>query len=121
MQKNNNPLHYMLVPLNKQALEVDMEQNGDPCTGNFKEWSLTETQTCALTNTLFFDFCEKFDIFIDIGEDRILKQEFISEALNMAKEFEQYCTKEYQKDAVKKVVEALEFATSTNMPVWFWF
>lgn len=89
--------------------------------GTKKKWSLTEEQTCALTNTLFFDYCEKFDVFIDLNEDRILKQEFVEEALSMAKEFEQYCEKDFQKDAIKKVLEALEFAKSTNMPVWFWF
>lgn len=88
MRKSEESLHYMYVPLNKQALEVDMGQNGDPDTGNFKEWSLTETQACALMNTLFFDYSEKFDVFIDLSEDCVLRQEFVADALNMARDFE---------------------------------
>ncbi len=121
MRKSEESLHYMYVPLNKQVLEVDMGQNGDPDTGNFKEWSLTETQACALMNTLFFDYSEKFDVFIDLSEDCVLRQEFVADALNMARDFEQYCKKDFQKEAIKKVIEALEFANSEGMPVWFWF
>lgn len=106
----------MLVPLNRQGLKVDMEQMGDPCTGNFKEWALTEAETNTIINSLLFDYCEKFDIYIDISEDRILNKKFLAEALSMAKEFLQHCKKEVQKGAVTKVVEALEFANSTNMP-----
>lgn len=114
-------LHYMYVPLNKQALEIDMDQNGDLDTGNFKEWSLTETQACALTNTLFFDYSEKFDVFIDLSEDCVLKQEFVAEALNMARNFEQYCKKDFQKEAIKMVYLALSafahfFSWSTHCP-----
>ena len=56
MKKTNGSLHYMLVPLDKQGLEVDMEQEVNPCSENFKEWCLTEKQACALTNTLFFGY-----------------------------------------------------------------
>ena len=121
MQNANEILRYMLVPLNQQGLEVDMEQMGDPCTGNFKEWALTEAGTNSIINSLLFDYCEKFDVYIDISEDRILNKEFIAEALNTAKEFQKHCKKEVQKSAVQKVIEALEFAKSRNMPVWFWF
>ena len=121
MKKTNGSLHYMLVPLNKQGLEVDMEQEVNPCSENFKEWCLTEKQACALTNTLFFGYCEKFDVYIDLGEDAVLKREFVSEALNMAKDFERCCKKDFQRDAVKKVIETLKFASLINMPVWFWF
>lgn len=121
MQNANEILHYMLVPLNQQGLKVDMEQMGDPCTGNFKEWALTEAETNTIINSLLFDYCEKFDVYIDISEDRILNKEFIAEALNMAKEFQQHCKEDVQKSAVQKVIDALEFANSTNMPVWFWF
>ena len=85
--KYNEILHYMLVPLNKQAVTIDMLQKGDPDTSNFKEWYLTEKQVCALTYSLFFDYCEKFDIYIDLSENCILKREFVAEALSMAKEF----------------------------------
>lgn len=72
-------------------------------------------------NTLFFDYSEKFDVFIDLSEDCVLRQEFVADALNMARDFEQYCKKDFQKEAIKKVIEALEFANSEGMPVWFWF
>lgn len=72
-------------------------------------------------NTLFFDYSEKFDVFIDLSEDCVLRQEFVADALNMARDFEQYCKKDFQKEAIKKVIEALEFANSTSVPVWFWF
>ena len=121
MQQTNEVLRYMLVPLNQRALEYDMDKEINPNSGNFKEWALTDAETTSIINSLLFDFCEKFDVYIDVCEDRILDKEFIAEALSMAKEFQQHCKKEVQKSAVQKVVEALEFANSTNMPVWFWF
>ena len=121
MTDNNSILHYMLVPLSQESLEIDMEQKGDPSTGNFKEWALTEAETSSIINSLLFSFCEEFAIYIDISEDRILDKTFVPKALDMAKEFEQHCQKDVQKNAVKKVIEALEFAKTTDMPVWFWF
>lgn len=121
MTDNNSILHYMLVPLSQEALEIDMKQKGNPSTGNFKEWALTEAEASSIINSLLFSYCEEFDIYIDISEDRILDKAYVPKALEMAKEFEQHCKKEVQKSAVKKVIESLEFAKTTDMPVWFWF
>ena len=121
MQQTNEILRYMLVPLSQHALEFDMDKEINPDSGNFKEWALTDAETNSIINSLLFEFCEKFDVYIDISEDRILNKEFIAEALDIAREFQQHCKKDVQKGAVKKVIEALEFAKSTNMPVWFWF
>lgn len=121
MQKTNEIKHYMLVPLNQHALEFDMDKELNPDSGNFKEWALTDAEMNSIINSLLFDYCEKFDVYIDVCEDRVLDKEFIAEALCMAKEFQQHCKKEVQKVAVQKVIATLEFANSTNMPVWFWF
>ncbi|WP_288800768.1 hypothetical protein [uncultured Fibrobacter sp.] len=130
MQEPHEPWRRMLVPINQQGLEIDMLQMGDPCTGNFKEWAITTEEMNSIINSILFDYCKRFNVYIDSSEDCVLGKECIAEALEMAKEFLQKCStrffqkrskKEVLKRAVPKLIEALEFAKSTDMPIWFWF
>ncbi len=111
------------VPKNEKGIQL-IEMTYEvytPELENDLEWFKFTASEIDDVFDLFLDFNEKLGTLIDFYEEDEIAADKIPEALRIAKKHFDKTPDQSKKRTIKKIIEALQLANDTKMPVGFFF
>ena len=111
--------HFITVP-NDEETRQKIERCEDQKL-NCKDWILHEDQVEFLLDAVLSDFNEKFDLHIDLCEEDSISSDKIADCVKVLQSKNAEFESDVEKEAWNALEEALQYAESINMPVYFFF